>query len=50
MTVKINYFGDKIEKNLIVFCDDKFHPIGVEKDLGIENNSIINKFIFKWRQ
>tara|TARA_B100000003_G_scaffold188725_1_gene185333 strand:- start:610 stop:2070 length:1461 start_codon:yes stop_codon:yes gene_type:complete len=45
MTVKINYFGDKIEKNLIVFCDDKFHPIGVEKDLGIENNSIINKFI-----
>ena len=45
MTLKINYFNKKIEKNFLIFCDDKLNLKGIERNLGSLNTQYLRKFI-----
>ena len=45
MTLKINYFNKKIEKNFLIFCDDKLNLKGIERNLGNLNSQYLRKFI-----
>tara|TARA_B100000902_G_scaffold58126_1_gene65144 strand:- start:886 stop:2346 length:1461 start_codon:yes stop_codon:yes gene_type:complete len=45
MTLKINYFTKKIEKNYLIFCDDKFKTRGIEKDTNPSISSLLEKFV-----